>query len=35
MPIGFPRGKYGPLARKPLSDVAYADGWGNRWQTGR
>lgn len=35
MPIGFPRGKYGPLARKPLSDVAYADGWGNRWQTGQ
>jgi nitroreductase len=31
MPIGFPRGKYGPLARKPVSDVAYADGWGNRW----
>jgi nitroreductase len=34
MPIGFPRGKYGPLARKPVSEVAFADGWGNRWPTG-
>jgi nitroreductase len=31
MPIGFPIGKYGPLARKPVSEVAYADGWGTRW----
>jgi nitroreductase len=31
MPIGFPRGRYGPLARKAVSEVAYADGWGNRW----
>jgi nitroreductase len=31
MPIGYPRDKYGPLARKPLSQVAYADGWGNPW----
>jgi nitroreductase len=31
MPIGFPRGRYGPLARKPVSEVAYADGWGKRW----
>jgi nitroreductase len=34
MPIGFPRGKYGPIARKPLSEVAYADGWGRHWPTG-
>jgi nitroreductase len=33
MPIGYPRGKYGPLARKPLADVAYADRWGNNWAT--
>jgi nitroreductase len=31
MPIGFPRGRYGPLARKPVSEVAFADGWGNPW----
>jgi nitroreductase len=34
MPIGFPRGRYGPLTRKPLSEVAYADGWGNPWPAG-
>jgi nitroreductase len=34
MPIGFPRDKYGPLARKPLPEVAYADVWGNRWPAG-
>jgi nitroreductase len=34
MPIGFPRGRYGPLARKPVSEVAYADSWGNRWVAG-
>jgi nitroreductase len=33
MPIGYPRGRYGPLMRKPLSEVAYADVWRNRWQT--
>lgn len=31
MPIGYPWGKYGPLARKPVAEVVYADGWGNRW----
>ena len=34
MPIGFPVGKYGPLARRPLSEVAFADGWGNQWPAG-
>lgn len=33
MPIGYPRGKYGPVARKPVAEVIYADGWGNRWPT--
>ena len=33
MPVGYPRGRYGPLARKPLADVTFADGWGNRWPT--
>ena len=31
MPIGYPLGKYGPLSRKPVSDVAYADAWGAPW----
>jgi nitroreductase len=32
MPIGFPEGKFGPLARKPVREVAYADRWGEPWQ---
>jgi nitroreductase len=31
MPIGFPHGRYGPLARRPVSEVAFADRWGQRW----
>lgn len=31
MPIGHPIGHYGPLARKPLSEVAFADAWGSNW----
>ncbi len=31
MPIGYPEGKFGPLARKPVGEVAYADRWGNAW----
>jgi nitroreductase len=31
MPIGFPVGRYGPLARKPVEQVAFADGWGVNW----
>ena len=31
MPVGFPRGNYGPVVRRPLSDVVFADHWGNRW----
>ena len=31
MPIGYPHGKFGPLARKPVSEVAYADRWGVAW----
>jgi nitroreductase len=33
MPIGFPTGKYGPLVRKPVGEVAYADSWGKPWLT--
>jgi nitroreductase len=31
MPIGFPTKKYGPVGRKPVAEVTYADGWGNNW----
>ncbi|MFO1025421.1 MAG: nitroreductase family protein [Acetobacteraceae bacterium] len=31
MPLGFPRGKYGPVVRKPLAEVVFADTWGNAW----
>jgi nitroreductase len=33
MPIGYPIGKYGPLARRPVSEVAFADRWGEQWPT--
>jgi nitroreductase len=32
MPIGYPLGKYGPLARRPVSEVAFADRWGEPWR---
>lgn len=31
MPIGYPRGRYGPLTRRPVPEVAYADRWGDPW----
>ena len=31
MPIGYPLGKYGPLSRRPVSEVAFADRWGEPW----
>jgi nitroreductase len=31
MPVGFPVGKYGPLTRRPVSEVAFADRWGANW----
>jgi len=31
MPIGYPTEKYGPVTRKPVAEVAYADTWGNPW----
>jgi nitroreductase len=34
MPIGWPLGKYGPLTRKPLPEVAFADRWGAAWPGG-
>ena len=32
MPIGYPLGKYGPLVRRPLSEVAFADRYGEPWR---
>ncbi len=31
MPIGWPLGKYGPLTRRALAEVAFADRWGDAW----
>src|SRR5262249_349838 len=31
MPIGFPRDNFGPVRRKPLSEVALLDRWDNPW----
>jgi nitroreductase len=31
MPIGYPTGKFGPVARRPVAEVTYADRWGNAW----
>ncbi len=31
LPIGYPVDKFGPVKRKPISEVAFADRWGNPW----
>ena len=31
MPIGYPEGKFGPVTRRPVAEVAYADRWSNPW----
>jgi nitroreductase len=31
MPIGYPRGKFGPVTRRALSEVVHADRWSNTW----
>jgi len=31
MPIGYPTRKYGPLTRKPVAEIAFADRWGAAW----
>jgi nitroreductase len=31
MPVGYPLDKYGPLGRRPVSEVAFADRWGEKW----
>jgi nitroreductase len=32
MPIGYPRGKFGPIKRRPISEVAYLDGYSKHWK---
>ena len=29
VPLGYPQGNFGPVTRKPLSEVASIDRWGN------
>ena len=29
VPLGYPRGRFGPLTRKPLAEVAAVDSWNN------
>jgi len=31
LPIGYPLGKFGPVARSMLEDVVFADRWGVKW----
>ena len=33
MPIGYPQGKFGPIKRRPVSEVAYLDKYGNHWKS--
>ena len=32
MPIGYPRGKFGPIKRRPVGEVAYLDGYTKHWK---
>ena len=31
MPIGYPLGKFGPVTRRPVAEVAHADRWSQPW----
>jgi len=33
MPIGYPEDKFGPVKRRPVNEVAFADRWGTVWGT--
>jgi len=30
VPLGWPRGRYGPTTRKPVEEVVHVDSYGNR-----
>jgi nitroreductase len=32
MPIGYPQGKFGPIKRRPVNEVAYLDKYGSHWK---
>jgi nitroreductase len=32
MPIGYPHRQFGPLVRRPVTDVAYVDRWARPWR---
>jgi nitroreductase len=32
VPLGFPSGKFGPVRRAPLAEVAFQDRWGQAWR---
>jgi nitroreductase len=34
MPVGWPIDKFGPLTRRPLTEVAHTDRWGAGWSPG-
>jgi nitroreductase len=34
MPIGYPVGRFGPVRRRPLVEVAMHDRWGEAWSEG-
>ncbi len=31
MPIGYPTGRFGPVTRRPVAEIAYADRWSEPW----
>lgn len=31
MPIGYPKGKFGPVTRRPVTEVAHVDRWSSAW----
>jgi nitroreductase len=31
LPVGYPKGKHGPISRKPLNEVACLDSYGKPW----
>jgi hypothetical protein len=31
LPIGYPIGRFGPVARTAVEEVAFLDRWGERW----
>jgi nitroreductase len=33
LPVGYPMGRFGPVARRPLAEVTYLDRWGQSYLT--